>query len=66
VEPSSEFDALFKDAQTSRYPEQYRYMAFRLAHAQGRTLASIIYRDGGSETADLYARFSQWLAGRAS
>jgi hypothetical protein len=66
VEPSAEFDALFKDAQTSRYPEQYRYMAFRLAHAQGRTLAPIIYRDGGSETADLYVRFSQWLAGRAS
>jgi hypothetical protein len=40
-------------------------MAFRLAHAQGRTLASVIYRDGGPETADLYARFSDWLAGKA-
>lgn len=66
VEPSAEFDALFKDAQTARYPEQYRYMAFRLAHAPGRTLASVIYRDRGPETADLYARFSEWLAGKAS
>ena len=39
-------------------------MAFRLAHAPGRTLASVIYRDGGAETADLYARFSGWLAGK--
>jgi hypothetical protein len=66
VEPSAEFDALFKDAQTSHYPEQYRYMAFRLAHAPGRTLASVIYRDGGAETADLYARFAEWLAGKTS
>jgi hypothetical protein len=66
VEPSAEFDALFKDAQTSHYPEQYRYMAFRLAHAPGRTLASVIYRDGGEETADLYARFAEWLAGKTS
>ena len=46
--------------------EQYRYMAFRLAHAEGRTLASVIYRDGGPETSDLYARFSDWLAGKSS
>lgn len=63
VEPSAEFDALFEAAETAHYPEQYRYMAFRLAHAQGRTLAPVIYRDGGAETADLYARFSAWLAG---
>jgi hypothetical protein len=66
VEPSPAFDALFKAANTSQYPEQYRYMAFRLAHAEGRSLASVIYRDGGSETADLYARFSGWLAGTSS
>jgi hypothetical protein len=24
----------------------------------------VIYRDGGQETADLYARFSGWLAGK--
>ena len=62
VEPSSEFDALFAE-DTSHYPEQYRYMAFRIAHAEGRALAPVVYRDGGPETADLYARFSAWLAG---
>jgi len=62
VEPSAAFDELFKPASTAHYPEQYRYMAFRLA-AAGRTLASVIYRDRGPETADLYARFSGWLAG---
>jgi hypothetical protein len=63
VEPSPAFDALFAAAETAHYPEQYRYMAFRIAHAQGRTLASVVYRDGGAETADLYARYSAWLAG---
>ena len=62
VEPSSEFDALFAE-DTSHYPEQYRYMAFRIAHAEGRALAPVVYRDGGPETADLYARFAAWLAG---
>jgi SnoaL-like domain len=66
VEPSAAFDELFKAANTAQYPEQYRYMAFRLAHAEGRTLAPVIYRDGGPETADLNARFSEWLAGKAS
>jgi SnoaL-like domain len=66
VEPSAAFDELFAAADTSRYPEQYRYMAFRLAHAPGRSLAPVIYRDGGPETADLYARFSGWLAGKPS
>jgi hypothetical protein len=65
VEPSPAFDALFAAAQTAHYPEQYRYMAFRLAHAEGRSLAPVIYRDGGPETADLYTRFSDWLAGKA-
>jgi hypothetical protein len=66
VEPSAAFDELFKAANTAQYPEQYRYMAFRLAHAEGRSLASVIYRDGGTETADLHARFSAWLAGTPS
>lgn len=66
VEPSAAFDELFKAANTAQYPEQYRYMAFRLAHAPGRSLAPVIYRDGGPEAADLYARFSGWLAGKAS
>jgi hypothetical protein len=30
VEPSPAFDALFAAADTAHYPEQYRYMAFRL------------------------------------
>jgi hypothetical protein len=66
VEPSPAFDALFEAAGTSHYPEQYRYMAFRIAHAEGRALAPVVYRDGGPETADLYARFSAWLAGGAA
>ena len=65
VEPSAAFDDLFAAANTAQYPEQYRYMAFRLAHAEGRTLAPVIYRDGGAETADLYARFSDFLAGKS-
>jgi hypothetical protein len=63
VEPSAEYDNLFLAGGAARFPEQYRYMAFRLAHSEGRTLASIIFRDGGPETADLYARFSGWLDG---
>jgi len=39
VEPSPAFDALFEAAETAHYPQEYRYMAFRLAHAEGRTLA---------------------------
>jgi hypothetical protein len=66
VEPSAAFDELFAVANTAQYPEQYRYMAFRLAHSEGRTLAPVIYRDGGPETADLYARFSDFLAGKSS
>jgi SnoaL-like domain len=63
VEPSVEYDNLFLAGGAARFPEQYRYMAFRLAHAPGRTLAPVVYRDGGTETADLYARYSAWLAG---
>jgi len=63
VEPSAEYENLFLAGGAARFPEQYRYMAFRLAHSEGRTLAPIVYRDGGAETADLYARFSAWLSG---
>jgi SnoaL-like domain len=66
VEPSPAFDALFAAAGAAHYPEQYRYMAFRLAHAEGRSLAAVIYRDGGPETADLYARYFRWLGGGAA
>jgi SnoaL-like protein len=66
VEPSRAYEQLFKAGGAARFPEQYRYMAFRLAHAPGRTLAPVVYRDRGAETADLYARFSAWLAGEAA
>jgi hypothetical protein len=66
VEPSPDYDNLFLAGGAARFPEQYRYMAFRLAHAPGRKLAPVIYRDGGAETADLYARFSAWLSGGAA
>jgi hypothetical protein len=62
VEPSAAFDELFATADTAQYPEQYRYMAFRIAHAEGRALAPVIYRDGATETAALYTRFADWLA----
>ncbi|MFZ3358104.1 MAG: nuclear transport factor 2 family protein [Xanthobacteraceae bacterium] len=66
VEPSPEYEKLFLAGGAARFPEQYRYMAFRLAHAPGRRLAPIIYTDRGAETEELYARFSGWLAGGAA
>jgi hypothetical protein len=63
VEPSPEFDALFEAAETTHYPEQYRFMAFRIGQAAGRALAHVVYRDRGAETADLNARFDRWLQG---
>jgi hypothetical protein len=61
VEPSDAFHELFKNMELSAYPEQYRYMAARLV-AAGRTLAPIIYRDGGPETTQLYGQYNAWLA----
>jgi hypothetical protein len=63
VEPSEAYELLFAAGGAARFPEQYRYMAFRLAHTQGRRLAPVVYRDRGDETAELYDRFSTWLAG---
>jgi hypothetical protein len=65
VEPSEAYELLFAAGGAARFPEQYRYMAFRLAHTQGRRLAPVVYRDRGEETAELYARFSAWLSGGA-
>ena len=31
-----------------------------------RSLAAVVYRDGGPETVDLYARYSRWLSGGAA
>jgi hypothetical protein len=63
VEPSEAFDRMFKSRDFSAYPAQYRYMAARLAEI-GRTLAPVVYRDGGAETAELYARYDAWLAAK--
>jgi hypothetical protein len=63
AEPSEAYELLFAAGGAARFPEQYRYMAFRLAHTKGRRLAPVVYRDGGPETAELYDRFSAWLNG---
>jgi SnoaL-like domain len=60
VEPSAAFDQLFKTTELSVYPEQYRYMAARLA-AAGRALAPVVYCDGTPETTQLYAQYDAWL-----
>ena len=60
VTPSPAFDALMRDADVEKFPEAYRYMAFRVL-AAGRTLASPVYCDGAAETGALYARYAAWL-----
>jgi hypothetical protein len=60
IEPSPEFERLFKSSDLSIYPEAYRYMAARLA-AAGRALAPVIYRDGSAHTEQLYRRYEAWL-----
>ena len=61
VEPSADFERLFKSSDLSIHPEAYRYMAARLA-AVGRALAPVIYRDGSPHTEQLYRRYDTWLA----
>ena len=63
VEPTENFERLFKASDLSIYPEAYRYMAARLV-ASGRSLAPVIYRDGSSHTAQLYLRYDAWLEGK--
>jgi hypothetical protein len=63
VEPSENFDRLFKTGDLSVYPEAYRYMAARLV-AAGRALAPVVYRDGSPHTTQLYLRYEAWLDGR--
>jgi SnoaL-like domain len=63
VEPSEAFEALFKAADLSVYPEAYRYMAARLV-AAGRALAPVVYRDGSPHTEQIYARYDAWIAGK--
>jgi hypothetical protein len=62
VEPSENFDRLFRDADLSVYPEAYRYMAARLV-AAGRALAPVVYGDGSQHTTQLYLRYQGWLDG---
>src|SRR5260370_31266713 len=50
VEPSPPFAARLAAAHTAPYPEQYRYMAFRLAHAEGRSLAAVGFCRGAAGT----------------
>lgn len=61
VEPSLAFNELMQRADCSRYPQQYRYMAYRIASAGG-TLAMPVCCDGMPETAALQARYEAWLA----
>jgi hypothetical protein len=63
VEPTENFERLFKASDLSIYPEAYRYMAARLV-AAGRSLAPVIYRDGSPHTAQLYLRYDAWLEGK--
>jgi SnoaL-like domain len=63
VEPSENFDRLFKTLDLSTYPEAYRYMAARLT-AAGRTLSPVVYRDGSPHTKQLYRRYDAWSEGK--
>jgi hypothetical protein len=55
---------LFTATDLTVYPEPYRYMAARLV-AAGRALAPVVYSDGSPHTAQLYARYEDWLAEHA-
>ncbi len=63
VEPTENFDRLFKTTDLSVYPEAYRYMAARLV-AAGHALAPVVYRDGSPHTTQLYLRYDAWLDGK--
>jgi hypothetical protein len=62
VVPSEAFDRLMREADVARYPEPYRYMAFRL-NAAGRALAEPVHHDGAPHTEALRARYEAWLHG---
>jgi hypothetical protein len=61
VVPSEAFDRMMREADAARYPESYRYMAFRLAAAK-RPLAEPLHYDGAPHTDALKARYEAWLA----
>lgn len=60
VEPSSDFDGLFADVDTSIYPLPYRYMAHRIAAAGGHLAEPVLF-DGSSALEDLKLRYTNWL-----
>jgi hypothetical protein len=60
VVPSDAFTRMMAGADVGRYPEPYRYMAFRLASA-GRALAEPVHYDGAPHTDELRARYAAWL-----
>jgi SnoaL-like domain len=61
VEPSPVFIEMMQRANFSRYPPQYRFMAYRIA-AAGGALAAPIHCDGMEETEAVRARYVKWLA----
>ena len=62
VVPSDAFAKLMREADAQKYPEPYRYMAFRLA-ALDRPLAEPVHTDGAPHTEALRARYASWLQG---
>jgi hypothetical protein len=62
VVPSEAFATLMREADAQKYPEPYRYMAFRLA-AVKRPLAEPVHIDGAPHTDALRARYANWLQG---
>lgn len=62
VEPSAAFERMMAAANSSRFPLQYRYMAFRVA-AYGGAIANHVYCDGTPELEALRTRYGRWLSG---
>ena len=60
VEPSIVFVKMMQTANAAQYPEQYRYMAYRIL-AAGRELANPVHYDGLADTEALKARYDTWL-----
>jgi SnoaL-like domain len=60
VVPSEAFDRMMQAADVTKYPEPYRYMAFRLA-AAGRHLAVPVLYDGLPALEQLRERYEAWL-----
>ena len=61
VTPGPAFDRLMAEADSSPFPEAYRFLAYRLVNA-GRELASPIMCHGSEDTKALYRRYHEWLS----